>query len=126
MLASSTRRLFSTTAKTQQYFLVNYEYVQDAYYKRIPHRDAHEAHLQNFINQADAKVVSAPSHPHESATFFIETNAASDPTRAVEAFVKADPYVTKGIAHNYSIKPIAITHKTKDWERIAADYLMRA
>ena len=34
MLATTARRLFSTQAKTQQYFLVNYQYVEDAYYKR--------------------------------------------------------------------------------------------
>ena len=44
----------------------------------------------------------------------------------MESFVKADPYVAKGIAHAYTIKPIAMTHKSKDWDRIAADYLMRA
>ena len=32
----------------KHYFMVNYVYNEDAYYKRIPHREAHEKELKNL------------------------------------------------------------------------------
>jgi len=60
-------------------------------YSLVPHREAHEAHIDKFKKSTEAKIVAAPLFPYTGAVFFLEFNSV-DPTHAVESFVKSDPY----------------------------------
>jgi uncharacterized protein YciI len=92
----------------------------------VPHREAHEAHIVNFKKTAGANIMAAPFFPYSGAVFFIQTNAAQDPENAVEAFVKADPYHVKGLISEYSVKPVAMTHISRDFDRLADDFIVRS
>ena len=84
----------------KHYFMVNYTYNEDAYYKRIPHREAHEKELKNLKSQngGTTKILAAPHFPYDANTLIIECDIprSTDGTEAfeqVQEFVKKDPYV---------------------------------
>lgn len=115
-MISATRRAFNTA--TRNTYMLQYTYVKDAYYKRsktptnqflVPHREAHEAHIDKFKKSTEAKIVAAPFFPHTGAVFFLEFNSANA-THTVESFVKSDPYQIKGLVTDYSIQPVNLTH----------------
>ena len=55
----------------ERYFMVEYSYVQDAYYKRIPVRDEHLEALEKLKTSAQAKIITAPLFPYSGSIFFI-------------------------------------------------------
>lgn len=74
-------RMFS-----KKYFLIEYDYVEDAYYKRskfyywslrdliVPHREQHLKLVQDQLKQShQTKVLGAPFFPYDGATMLIET-----------------------------------------------------
>ena len=80
--------------------MVNYTYNEDAYYKRIPHREAHEKELKNLKSQngGTTKILAAPHFPYDANTLIVECDIprSTDGTEAfeqVQEFVKKDPYV---------------------------------
>jgi hypothetical protein len=59
---------------SKKYFLVEYDYVEDAYYKRIPHREQHLKLVQDQLKQNhQTKVLGAPFFPYDGASMLIET-----------------------------------------------------
>ena len=40
--------------------------------------------------------------------------------------MKTDPYVTKGLVEKYSVEPVIITHSTKEFDRVTADFIQRS
>ena len=121
------RRGFTTTAGQfpERYFLVEYAYVQDAYYKRIPVRDEHLAALETLKTKASAKLITAPLFPYSGGVFFIASQA-EDPHAEVTKFVKDDPYVKAELVESYKIREFALTDKQTEFDRIAAKFLLRS
>ena len=54
------------------------------------------------MKSVDVKIVSAPFFPHTGAIFFFEINSPTS-ENAMDTFVRADPYVTKGIVSDFKI-----------------------
>ena len=98
--------------------MVEYEYIEDAYYRRsksnfsllpsklncgifpVPVRDEHLAALEKLKSQASAKVITAPLFPYTGSVFFVMSQAA-DPHAEVTKFVKDDPYVKSNLVKDY-------------------------
>jgi uncharacterized protein YciI len=106
---------------------VNYEYNEDAYYKRIPLRPEHEKALKSLQN-GDTKVIAAPHFPYDANTIIVEqeTQAEDGGLSRVQAFVDSDPYVKKGLVSNYSIREFALKGATTDFDRLSARYVVRS
>ena len=92
----------------ERYFLVEYSYIENAYYKRIPVRDAHLAALEKLKTSAQAKLITAPLFPYSGSVFFIMSQA-EDPHAEVTKFVKDDPYVKAELVDSYRIREFAMT-----------------
>jgi uncharacterized protein len=77
-----------------------YEYVEDMLERRVPYR---EAHLARIYDERDAgRVVMAGAlgdPPHGGAIVF----RGADP-EAIEAFVRADPYVQAGLVTAWRVE----------------------
>ena len=126
-------RLFgaSNDEGPERYFMVEYTYVEDAYYKRskfsllvhdsmvsdpvskwplVPVRDEHLAALKKLESQARAKVITAPLFPYTGSVFFVMSKAA-DAHAEVTKFVKADPYVKASLVDDFKVREFALTDK---------------
>ena len=67
-------RGFATSGQfPERFFLVEYSYIENAYYKRIPVRDEHIAALENLKTRAQAKLITAPLFPYTGSVFFISS-----------------------------------------------------
>jgi hypothetical protein len=51
---------------------------------------------------------------------------SENPSKQVQDFVKADPYVCKNLVESYEIKEFAMTDTTKDFERLALGFMTRS
>ena len=108
----------------ERFFLVEYAYVEDAYYRRIPVRDEHLQALEKLKTSAQAKLITAPLFPDSGSVFFIASQA-EDPHSEVTKFVKDDPYVKADLVESFKIREFAMTDKQTEFERIAAKFLLR-
>ena len=96
LFTTSSRRLFS-----KRYFIVEYTYVEDAYYKRIPHKEQHLKQIETLKSDGKTKVMGAPFYPYDGCALLFET----DGDRAsIESFVEKDPYVKNKLVTGYAIK----------------------
>lgn len=82
------------------YFLLFYDYVENAVERRTPFREAHlklarEAHARGELVQAGAF-----AEPLDGALFVFRTEDRS----VVERFVAGDPYVANGIVTGWRIR----------------------
>ena len=104
---------FSTQSGPKRFFMVEYVYNEDAYYKKskltysltdlflVPHRENHLKALESLKQTADAKLISSPFFPDNGSVVLVQSEANEDPMAKVEAFVKADPYVLNNIVADY-------------------------
>ena len=123
---SGSGRSFGSTGRfPERYFLVEYSFVQDAYYKRIPVRDEHLAALEKLKTTASAKLITAPLFPYTGSVFFISSEA-EDPHAEVTKFVKDDPYVKAELVDSYRIREFAMTDQQTEFDRIASKFLVRS
>jgi len=60
-----------TRSFAKRYFLINYEYSEDTYYRRIPLRGEHEKQLKT-LQAGDTKVLAAPHFPYDGNTIMVE------------------------------------------------------
>lgn len=84
--------------------LLRYEYVPDIVERRGPYRDAHLAGAQRKLDSGNLVCAGATGAPVDGALFVFKGLDAA----AVEAFVKADPYVANGLVTSYKISPYAV------------------
>ena len=125
-------RSFATTtagSDVERSFMLKYTYVDDAYYKRIPHREAHEEHISKFIKSNQTDILAAPFFPYSGSVFFIEKQEVVEGENmrsTIEQFVKSDPYFQKNLIKSYELRPVAMTHKKRDFDRLAEEYLIRS
>ena len=127
MLSKIPFRQFSSS-QAVNYIMLEYKYVEDAYYKRskvpyltklVPFREKHQEALESL---PDTKMISAPFQPFSGSLFFFETSCDKE---AIEKFVKSDPYYTNNLIESYELKEFALTNKVKDFDRMSLDYLNR-
>lgn len=138
-MQQSTKTLIHNFAKrgfaNKKYFMVKYEYVEDAYYRRsklfrwwcciiVPHRETHMKQIDQLKTLAggQTKVLGAPSFPYDGCTIFVETEG--DRTE-IEKFVENDPYVKNKIVAKYDIMEFEIETKRR-FDRMAADFAYRS
>ncbi|EAR84894.3 YCII-like protein (macronuclear) [Tetrahymena thermophila SB210] len=106
-LFSKLSQNISSIKERQKYFIVEYKYVQDTYYKRIPYRQDHDKWVQKMEEKGN-QIVGGSYFPLDGATIIFNC----DEQQVVENFVKNDVYVKQGLVENYKITEIE--RKTKD------------
>lgn len=75
---------FSTTNGPKRYFMVEYVYTEDSYYKKskyppchlirmslVPHRENHLKALDSLKQTADAKLISSPFFPDNGSIVMV-------------------------------------------------------
>jgi uncharacterized protein YciI len=78
-----------------------YEYVDDALEARAPHREAHLALVQRYVEDGDIHMAGALGDP-PTGGLLIFTGA--DPSSA-ERFASEDPYVENGVVTSWRVEP---------------------
>ena len=87
--------LFSSGAGgTTRHFVVKFDFVEDAYYKRIPHMRLHKMRIELEAKEGKLRFLGAPYFPFEGGVLLLETQQDKE---YVERFIEDDPYVKKGI-----------------------------
>ena len=82
-------------------FLLLYDYVENMLERRVPHREAHLAHVAAAREAGRLTLAGALGEPVSGGALVFRDCAAAD----VEAFVKADPYVHAGLISAHRILP---------------------
>ena len=82
------------------YFLLFYDYVDNILELRIPFREAHLAHVQNYVNHGELILGGAFASPADGAAivFKVEDKAI------IEEFIRKDPYVVNGLVPAWRIR----------------------
>jgi uncharacterized protein len=70
-----------------------YDYVEDVLERRAPHREAHLAHIAEWIDAGRMTMAGALGDPPSGAAFVLP---GGDPGEA-ERFAEGDPYVAAGL-----------------------------
>ena len=73
---------------SKRYYIVNYKYEQDAYYKRIPMKSDRETQVQKLLNNSDTKILTAPHFPYDENTMLIEHEDNNQPDGGLEYIKK--------------------------------------
>jgi uncharacterized protein YciI len=83
------------------YYLVHYDYVENAVERRAPHREAHLKLARKAHERGELVLGGAFADPVDGAALVFRADDAS----LVEEFVKTDPYVTNGVVTKWRIRP---------------------
>jgi len=83
------------------YFLLFYDYVENAVERRAPLREEHLRLAREAVARGELLMGGAFAEPVDGAVLLFQ---ADDPS-VVEAFVRADPYVTAGVVTRWRIRP---------------------
>jgi uncharacterized protein YciI len=83
------------------YYLVHYEYVENAVEQRAPHREAHLKLARESHERGHLVLGGAFADPVDGAVLVFR----ADDVSLVEEFVKTDPYVTNGVVTKWRIRP---------------------
>ena len=83
------------------YFLLFYDYVENAVERRAPFREEHLRLAREAVERGEIVMGGAFAEPVDGAVLLFQ---ADDPS-VVEAFVRADPYVTAGVVTRWRIRP---------------------
>jgi uncharacterized protein len=75
------------------YFALLYDVVDGFADRRMPHRPAHLATINEAHGRGEIVMAGALGHPPEGALIVFEADGAD----VVERFARADPYVTQGL-----------------------------
>lgn len=117
------RRNFAT-----RYYIINYQYVEDAFYKRIPMRSEHKKKL-DALQTAETKVIAAPHFPYDQNTIMVsheDNNAEDGGLSTVQNFVENDPYVKGNIVEKYSIREFKLNGITTEFDRLSRKFIVRS
>ena len=83
------------------YYLLLYDYVENAVERRAPFREAHLALARAALERGELLLGGAFAEPVDGAALvFRAPDQAS-----VEAFVRSDPYVSGGLVTRWRIRP---------------------
>jgi uncharacterized protein len=83
------------------YYLLLYDYGENAVERRAPHRDAHLALAREWLERGQLLMGGAFADPVDGAALLFRVADAS----IVEAFAKSDPYVTSGLVTRWRVRP---------------------
>jgi len=82
------------------HYMLLYDYVADVAERRGPHRPQHLALLEALHAKGQVLFAGAWNDPLDGAAIVFH----ADDRSAVEAFVRADPYVTNGLVSAWRIR----------------------
>lgn len=83
------------------YFLLFYDYAENAVERRAPFRDAHLALAGEWIERGELLLGGAFADPVDGAVLVFKAKDRAE----VEAFVARDPYVANGVVTAWRIRP---------------------
>jgi hypothetical protein len=83
------------------YYILSYEYVEDAVERRAPFREEHLKLAREAHARGELVLAGAFADPVDGAALVFRADAPS----VVEAFVKKDPYVTQGVVTRWRVRP---------------------
>jgi len=83
------------------YYLLFYDYVEDAVERRAPHRETHLRLARESLGRGELVMGGAFADPVDGAVLLFR---ADDPS-VVEEFVRNDPYVAGGVVTRWRIRP---------------------
>jgi uncharacterized protein len=83
------------------YYILFYTTVKDYIEKRVPYRKAHLGYAEEAYKRGELILAGALDNPADSAVLVFK----EDSPKAVEEFVKNDPYVKNGIITKWEIRP---------------------
>jgi uncharacterized protein len=88
-------------ADQDQHHILFYDYVEDVVQRRGPYRDDHLARIRAERDAGRVVMAGALGNPPQAAAIVFR-GAHPD---AIEAFVRADPYVQAGLVSDWRIEP---------------------
>lgn len=83
------------------YYVLLYDYVENAVERRAPFREAHLALARAALERGELVLGGAFADPVDGALLVFRV----DEVAKVEAFVKSDPYVEGGLVTRWRIRP---------------------
>ena len=83
------------------YYLLSYDYADNAVERRAPYREAHLKLAREFQERGELLLGGAFADPVDGAALVFRASDAS----LVEAFVNKDPYVASGLVRAWRIRP---------------------
>jgi uncharacterized protein len=83
------------------YYLLSYDYVENAVERRVPFREEHLKLAREFQERGELLLGGAFADPVDGAVLVFRTADVS----AVEGFVARDPYVAGGLVKAWRIRP---------------------
>jgi len=83
------------------YYLLFYDYVENAVERRAPFREEHLRVAGEALERGELLMGGAFAEPVDGAALLFRADGPS----VVEAFVRRDPYVTNGVVTRWRIRP---------------------
>lgn len=83
------------------YYLLLYDYVENAVERRAPFREAHLALAREALGRGELVMGGAFADPVDGALLLFRAESPA----VVEAFVAKDPYVASGLVTRWRIRP---------------------
>lgn len=83
------------------YYVLMYDYVENAVERRAPFREAHLGLARAALERGELVLGGAFAEPVDGALLVFRV----DDVAKVEAFVKSDPYVGGGLVTRWRIRP---------------------
>lgn len=83
------------------YFLLFYDYVENAVDRRAPYREAHFQLAREWVSDGRLVLGGAFAEPVDGAVLVFKV----DDQAQLEEFVRKDPYVTNGIVTRWRVRP---------------------
>jgi uncharacterized protein YciI len=84
-----------------------YTYVEGILTKRAPHRAAHLAYAQRYVE--DGRMVAAGAWEDASGAMILLRTATADDAHR---FARDDPYVTAGLVTRHEVRPLLVVAGT--------------
>ena len=82
------------------HFLLFYTYVADVLERRPQFRGAHIKYAREFVTRGELILAGALADPVDGAVLFFSAPSKD----VIEAFAKADPYVTGGLVTEWKVR----------------------
>ena len=94
-------RMASIATIKSKLYVLQYDYVDDAFEKRKPHREAHLALIGKQVEKGNVILAGAVDNPPTGGLLIFRNLSQND----IEQLAQQDPYVVNGVVKKYTIKP---------------------
>lgn len=91
------------------YYLLFYDYVENAVERRAPHREEHLRLAREAVARGELVMGGALAEPVDGAVLLFKADTAG----VVEAFVRSDPYVVHGVVSRWRVRPWTVVVGSK-------------